>query len=335
MVLFLFFTFNLSLSGQQLIYDLQYSYAPNVSVDTSFSCTPNELYQFDFWCASVPDWLIIYTNSSQTDSLVFYVGSKTTDTLNFFYEGYCEIVFEDSLKVITEDAELPANSNFNQKTGALTLFFRVPNRLCNLSFKTIANETIATVYNLSVYKLEEGYIEISDTIYQNICGKKNPQILHEYCDKKYIIYNDSSIYTKIKITPSSCYEKSDGSIEFQNYPQFNQYNLETGLHYIKVYNSCCEEFFAVEVPTRKICDYFIPNIFTPDGDGNNDEFMLYLPSDIEYDLQIYDRWGSLVHGRKHIANFSGWDGQNVQEGVFTYIIRCMGDEFRGTITILK
>lgn len=332
----LFFISSLNLTGQQLIYKVAYSYTPNITIDASFVCVPNELYQFDFWAASVPDWLIIYTNSAQTDSIVFYVGSKPNDTTSYFYEGYSEVTYDDGvLNLIIENAELPENTNFTLKTGAMTLFFRVPDKLCTLAFKTRTNRTVSSLYELSVYKLEEGFIEISDTIYKNICEKKSSHILYEDCDKKYIIYNDSSIQTKINVTPTTCYEKSNGSIEFQDYPQFNQYNLETGLHNIKVYNSYCEEFFTIEVPTKKICNYFIPNIFTPDGDGNNDEFMLYLPTNIEYDLRIYDRWGGLVYGRKHITSFSGWDGQNAQEGVYTYIIRCMGDELTGTITILK
>ncbi len=58
---------------------------------------------------------------------------------------------------------------------------------------------------------------------------------------------------------------------------------------------------------------FIPNIFTPNGDGQNDRFILYASEDY-IDLRafkIYDRWGELVFtGDQSMLNdpASGWDG---------------------------
>jgi gliding motility-associated-like protein len=38
-------------------------------------------------------------------------------------------------------------------------------------------------------------------------------------------------------------------------------------------------------------DFLLPNVFTPNGDGINDEFFITTSGLSEYKLEIYDRWG--------------------------------------------
>lgn len=68
--------------------------------------------------------------------------------------------------------------------------------------------------------------------------------------------------------------------------------------------------------------YFVPNSFTPNGDGINDEF-LPLGNAIQlesYDLQIFDRWGQLMFQSLNPA--TGWDGtisgNPMPAGVYVY-----------------
>jgi len=68
---------------------------------------------------------------------------------------------------------------------------------------------------------------------------------------------------------------------------------------------------------------FIPNSFTPNGDGNNDFFQVYGESVKVIDLKIFNRWGELVYQSNNV--FAGWDGtykgipQN--PGVFSYAVQ--------------
>jgi gliding motility-associated-like protein len=59
-----------------------------------------------------------------------------------------------------------------------------------------------------------------------------------------------------------------------------------------------------------IPDYsiYVPNAFTPNGDGTNDYFRIYgkLNSLSYLEIQIFDRWGELVF-RSNDLNFA-WDG---------------------------
>jgi gliding motility-associated-like protein len=67
----------------------------------------------------------------------------------------------------------------------------------------------------------------------------------------------------------------------------------------------------------------IPNLFTPNGDGINDLFLVTADGITQFEIQFFDRWGELVFNSKSI-NVS-WDGKNsngkkVSDGVYYYIV---------------
>jgi gliding motility-associated-like protein len=76
-----------------------------------------------------------------------------------------------------------------------------------------------------------------------------------------------------------------------------------------------------EIPSNYI---FIPNAFSPDGDGLNDIFMAIATSDYIQKLHmlIFDRWGGQIFESNDI--FSGWDGtlhgKPLPGGMYTYKI---------------
>jgi gliding motility-associated-like protein len=66
----------------------------------------------------------------------------------------------------------------------------------------------------------------------------------------------------------------------------------------------------------------IPNIFSPNGDDQNDLFFIRGPEIESVDLSIYNRWGNKVFETKDKA--FGWDGkQNGMEcevGIYAYMV---------------
>lgn len=96
-------------------------------------------------------------------------------------------------------------------------------------------------------------------------------------------------------------------------------------------------------------DVYIPNVFSPNGDGINDMFTLFTDSDVREIkvMEIYSRWGELLFRKSKFAPndpSEGWDGhfrgETVNPGVYVYLIEVVyGDDvertFSGDITIVK
>ncbi len=87
---------------------------------------------------------------------------------------------------------------------------------------------------------------------------------------------------------------------------------------------------------------FTPNAFTPNNDGNNDEFIIKGVFMGDYHLQIYSRWGMKVFETRRIDE--PWDGKykglEVPEGVYVFVARGEGFNgqpmlLRGSLTLLR
>lgn len=72
----------------------------------------------------------------------------------------------------------------------------------------------------------------------------------------------------------------------------------------------------------------VPNVFTPNGDGKNDEFRVAYRSLESYECRVYNNWGNLVY---HGTNpDKGWDGKirgkDASPGAYFYIIQAKGTD---------
>lgn len=79
--------------------------------------------------------------------------------------------------------------------------------------------------------------------------------------------------------------------------------------YLVVKNSYgCRDVIMKRIRIEPVYHLYIPNVFTPNGDGLNDVF---LPKGVgidenNYKMLIYDRWGELVYQSNNL--YIGWDG---------------------------
>ncbi len=88
-------------------------------------------------------------------------------------------------------------------------------------------------------------------------------------------------------------------------------------------------------------DIFVPNIFSPNGDGINDEFRVTAQQISNFNAQIYNRWGVKIYEWNNINN--GWNGMisnnKAASGVYFYLIHATGFDnkpyfLKGTVEIV-
>ncbi len=89
-------------------------------------------------------------------------------------------------------------------------------------------------------------------------------------------------------------------------------------------------------------DIYVPNVFTPNGDGTNDEFRVAYRSISEFEISIYDQWGRRVYQSDDITK--GWDGtfhgDLASMGTYFYVIKAKGTDdyeyvIKGSVNLLR
>ncbi len=84
---------------------------------------------------------------------------------------------------------------------------------------------------------------------------------------------------------------------------------------------------------------YIPNSFTPNGDGLNDVFIIFnfKPCD-RYSLRVFNRWGKAVYYAEDISD-AAWDGnyqgELVPEGIYSYLLQGERTSRQGTVAVIR
>ena len=111
----------------------------------------------------------------------------------------------------------------------------------------------------------------------------------------------------------------------------------------------CEISAQVNVFVEKQRRVYIPSAFSPNGDSNNDLFIIEVGEEVEIIniLQVFDRWGNMVFEAKDFQAGDpsfGWNGrfnnEDLQQGVYVYRMELTyedGEEeaFAGDVTLLR
>ena len=87
-------------------------------------------------------------------------------------------------------------------------------------------------------------------------------------------------------------------------------------------------------------DIYIPNAFTPDGNGTNDTWNINaLEAYPGFELFIFNRYGQLVFktNKTPVAWAGTCNGKPCMNGVYTYVIKTGNDQepIKGTVMIIR
>lgn len=106
--------------------------------------------------------------------------------------------------------------------------------------------------------------------------------------------------------------------------------------------SSCLDSTSITYQVDPYYGCYIPNAFTPNGDGNNDEWRIAGNAIAAYRLAVYDRWGAKMFESSSINE--PWDGTHqgsaVMQGAYVYQIRIQtlkGEEkrYEGTVQLYR
>ena len=96
-------------------------------------------------------------------------------------------------------------------------------------------------------------------------------------------------------------------------------------------------------------DVFLPNAFSPNGDGINDVFSIIGSEELVSitNFKVFNRWGNLVFEQNGLSphdSSSGWDGTTPKgyapEGVYVFVANILYDDGKeristGSVTLLR
>jgi gliding motility-associated-like protein len=119
----------------------------------------------------------------------------------------------------------------------------------------------------------------------------------------------------------------NGVVQYYNTPSINITFEDSGYCLLELFiedeincESLIQKYEISIIPCQETT-FYIPNSFTPNGDGLNDIFKPKGENFSEFEMFIYNRWGEMIY---YSNNTSGWDGgvagYYVPEGVYCYII---------------
>lgn len=157
-----------------------------------------------------------------------------------------------------------------------------------------------------------------------------------------IVLCNEEVYTYHSSDTSSTFNWNDGFVSN------HRIISDSGLFIVEVQNDCLNYRYADTVQIKKqncLCTPNVPQLFSPNNDGINDELWIEYNCSVNNDLniEIYNRWGKLIY--QNIQNNKTWKGldsnnQICETGTYVYIISYKDDKQikktkTGTIYLLK
>ncbi|MBK6945828.1 MAG: gliding motility-associated C-terminal domain-containing protein [Flavobacteriales bacterium] len=139
----------------------------------------------------------------------------------------------------------------------------------------------------------------------------------------------------------------DGSTSTESDPEHTYLSPGTYTVILTATDQGCTSFSSIQItvlpPFVGDSYLFVPNVFTPNGDAVNNVFQMQSVGITSLNMQIYNRWGEMVHEITNPAQV--WDsrsktGERVPDGTYFYVIAAKGVDgkvydLHGTISVLR
>jgi gliding motility-associated-like protein len=296
-------------------------------------------------CFAVPISRTLKATDTYISGYTYVWNNSPVDTLNSLpvnSEGVYFVALTDTNQCQTYDtitlvrhAKIPLDLGADKTIcDAPAQTINAGNGFANYQWNTGAITDVITVNNSGNYWVtvtDTNNCTATDSV--NINFGQSPKIVLEdstLCDEEFITLQVPNLY--------DTYLWSNGSTDYITDIK------DTGAIWVRVFNACGD---AKATAWVRGCHYepptiYIPNAFTPNNDGFNNEFKVYAENIRTFDMKIFNRWGELLFEAKDINQ--GWDGtfidKPVPQDIYVYVIAIMGknrklNTYFGNVTLFR
>lgn len=218
------------------------------------------------------------------------------------------------------------------------------------------NDSISNVLN--VQNLQEGtyYVKATDLLNCTITSQpiaianRNETLAAPRCDDQTILKNTTATLQVKNIQQGryELFEDASGTTLLQqnNTGKFTTPVLSSDkIYYIRfVSGVCSSNLVPVKIIAVDKTAIYVPNAFTPNGDGKNDLLkVIGYGKVVLKSFIIYNRWGQVVFSTTNMNK--GWDGtlngRPLDSGVYVWFVKAVDElihetiEEKGTVTIIR
>ncbi len=131
----------------------------------------------------------------------------------------------------------------------------------------------------------------------------------------------------------------DFEVNHHIYPDTGKFYVQLAVETI----NGCVDTVVHPVIVKPVISLFVPNAFTPNGDGDNDEFFFkaYGIRKQGIEFMVFDRWGTLIYYTDAVRPWDGtYKGVPVQEDAYVWKLKCVdvfGNEHRkkGHVSVIR
>lgn len=183
-------------------------------------------------------------------------------------------------------------------------------------------------------------------IKQSITVYEKPIAAFNFSPDKPTLYSPVVYFTDNSSGSNSIWywEFGDGSTSSNQNPNHSYQDTGTYLVVFAATNpEGCSDTATYQLYIADEYAFYIPNAFTPDGDGQNDFFIMSGINYKQVDVQIFNRYGGIVYQSSSLNHY--WDGKDkngtiVQEGAYAYQIIVTENQgkkhtYTGTVSIIR
>ncbi len=274
--------------------------APSFSLGGDTLLCPNQVYTLDAnlsgasgydWSTGASTEQITVTNSGTYWVFVTYNGQcQVTDTVIVTYRNDKPLDFHDT--AICKGSTLVLDADFGE--GIYNWTATPPQR----NDQNQSGQSTYFVYEPGMYKV---VASVANCVWIDSLTVTFDDSLHVSMLKDTTLCNGEDFLLQVK--------GNADTLTWQDGTMGNPYHpTQSGIYTVIAANGCGRDTLTATVDfTACGCQLNLPNAFTPNGDGRNDNFRaLHVCDMTDFEMNVYDRYGELIF--RSLNADEAWDG---------------------------